>query len=179
MRARLLFVSFGLLVGACGAGAEPPVPPPPLPAPEELLRPNARPPAPKSVDLLIRELEQLRTQKAELEKHERELLTALRARLQEQANQLQKLGVAQPAPAPSEPDRVGRIIIEGNAKTSDRKILAQVDLRPGQILRYPALEEARAKLEKAGFRGATVEALPNEFDSSFKDIRVRIIEKGR
>lgn len=174
MRARILFVSIGLVVACAVARAEPPVPPP-----AELLRPNAKPPVPKSVDLLILELEQLRAQKAELEKQEREVLAALRGRLQEQANQLQKLGIVSPAPAAPEPDRVGRIIIEGNVKTPDRKILVHVDLRPGQILRYPAIEEARAKLEKAGFKGATVEVLPAELDGNFKDIRVRVSETTR
>ena len=51
-----------------------------------------------------------------------------------------------------EPDRVGRIIIEGNTKTPDQKILDKLDLLPGQMLTLPALEEARANLEKAGFR---------------------------
>jgi len=38
------------------------------------------------------------------------------------------------------------------------------------------LEAARVKLVKAGFRDATVEVVPNELDSTFKDIRVRVTE---
>ncbi len=49
-------------------------------------------------------------------------------------------------------------------------------MRPGQVLQYPALEAARAKLEKAGFKSVTVEVLPNELDTTFKDIRVKVTE---
>jgi ABC-type transport system involved in cytochrome c biogenesis ATPase subunit len=92
---------------------------------------------------------------------------------------LKKLGLA-PAPVKEqEPDRVGRIIIEVNTKTSEKKILEKLSFRPGQVLQYPALEEARAKLQKAGFRDVTVEVVPNELDSVFKDIRVRVIDSDR
>jgi hypothetical protein len=79
---------------------------------------------------------------------------------------------------PAEPDRVGRIFIEGNTKTPDGKILGKLDLRPGQILQYPKLEDAYMKLRKAGFQDVMIEVLPNELDSVFKDIRVRVTEKG-
>jgi outer membrane protein assembly complex protein YaeT len=79
-----------------------------------------------------------------------------------------------------EPDRVGRIILEGNEITRDRVILNQLDLRPGQILQYPKLEDARMRLARLGiFDGEeppTVEVLPNELDQAFKDIRVRVRE---
>ena len=42
------------------------------------------------------------------------------------------------------------------------------------MLAYPVLEAARAKLVKAGFADATVEVVPGDLDSAFKDIRVRI-----
>ena len=79
-----------------------------------------------------------------------------------------------------EPDRVGRIIIEGNDITRDRVILNQLDLRPGQLLQYPKLEEARMRLSRLGIfdpeEAPTVEVLPNELDDTFKDIRVRVRE---
>ncbi len=79
-----------------------------------------------------------------------------------------------------EKDRVGRIIIEGNDITRDRVILNQLDLRPGQILQYPKLEEARMRLSRLGIfdpeEAPTVEVLPNELDDTFKDIRVRVRE---
>jgi outer membrane protein assembly complex protein YaeT len=79
-----------------------------------------------------------------------------------------------------EPDRVGRIIIEGNEITRDRVILNQLDLRPGQILQYPKLEDARMRLSRLGIfdpeDAPTVEVLPNELDNTFKDIRVRVRE---
>jgi outer membrane protein assembly complex protein YaeT len=79
-----------------------------------------------------------------------------------------------------EPDRVGRIIIEGNTITDQRVILNQLNLYPGQILQYPQIEQARANLIRLGLFDPddppTVEVLPNEFDSSYKDIRVRVKE---
>ncbi|MBN9122302.1 MAG: outer membrane protein assembly factor BamA [Planctomycetes bacterium] len=79
-----------------------------------------------------------------------------------------------------EPDRVGRIIIEGNDITRDRVILNQLDLRPGQILQYPKLEDARMRLNRLGIfdpeEPPSVEVLPNELDQTFKDIRVRVKE---
>jgi len=78
------------------------------------------------------------------------------------------------------PDRVGRIIIEGNEVTRDRVILNQLDLRPGQVLQYPKIQEAQLRLARLGIFDMddppTVEVLPNEFDSAFKDIRVRVKE---
>jgi outer membrane protein assembly complex protein YaeT len=78
------------------------------------------------------------------------------------------------------PDRVGRIIIEGNNITQDRVILNQLDLRPGQILQYPKLEDARMRLNRLGIfdpeNAPTVEVLPNELDEQFKDVRVRVQE---
>ncbi len=79
-----------------------------------------------------------------------------------------------------EPDRVGRILIEGNDITRDRVILNQLDLRPGQILQYPKLEDARMRLNRLGIFDPEdppqVEVLPNELDQTFKDIRVRVRE---
>lgn len=126
---------------------------------------------------MLTELESIRAQKAELDRKEKELKAAIAKKLEEQGERLKKLGLAPPAAKGAEPDRVGRIIIEGNAKTPDRKILEKLELQPGQILQYPKLEEARSKLQKAGFRDVTVEVLPNELDSTFKDIRVRVTEK--
>lgn len=81
---------------------------------------------------------------------------------------------------PGVPDRVGRIIIEGNEITRDRVILNQLDLRPGQILQYPRIAEAQMRLARLGIFDPddppTVEVIPNEFDSAFKDIRVRVKE---
>jgi outer membrane protein assembly factor BamA len=79
-----------------------------------------------------------------------------------------------------EPDRVGRIIIEGNTVTDQRVILNEIGLRPGQILQYPLLEQARLNLVRRGIfdneNPPTVEVIPNEFDSVYKDIRIRVNE---
>lgn len=79
-----------------------------------------------------------------------------------------------------EPDRVGRVIIEGNEITRDRVILNELDLRPGQVLQYPKLEDARMRLARLGIfdpeEPPAVDVLPNELDTAFKDIRVRVKE---
>ncbi|MFO0851134.1 MAG: outer membrane protein assembly factor BamA [Gemmataceae bacterium] len=85
----------------------------------------------------------------------------------------------QEPPARSQ-DRVGQIIIEGNTVTAERVIRNQLGLYPGQILQYPKLEEAKMNLMRLGVFDAedppTIEVVPNEFDSEFKDIRVRVKE---
>ena len=78
------------------------------------------------------------------------------------------------------PDRVGIIRIEGNTVTQDRVILNQLDLRPGQILQYPKIEDAKMRLMRLGIfdpeEPPDVQVLPNELDQTFKDIRVRVRE---
>ena len=151
-------------------------PPAPPATPALTMQPPPPPLPPPSVEDMLNELERIQSQKAALEKKEQELKAALRKKLEEQSERLKKLGVAPQAAKEAEPDRVGRIIIEGNTKTPDQKILDKLEFRPGQILQYPALETARAKLEKAGFKSVTVEVVPNELDATFKDIRVRVEE---
>ena len=183
MNLRTLFVSAGLLAIVCGSVYSGPSSP--LPTPEDLgpTRPPATIPPPstplpvipkeKSVEELLDELERLQAQKAELEKKEQELKALVRKKLEKQAERLNKLGVApQPAKEP-EPDRVGRIVIQGFAAKDEKKVREALGIVPGQILQYPALKEAPRRLEKAGFSGATVEVIPNELDSHFKDIRVK------
>jgi hypothetical protein len=126
-------------------------------------------PPEKSVDELLSELERVQAQKAELEKKEQELKALVRKRLEKQTERLNKLL------PPANPDRVGQIIIEGNTTTPNQKILDMLGITPGDVLRYPALEEARAKLKKA-FQDSTVEVIPGDLDSVFKNIRVRVVE---
>jgi outer membrane protein insertion porin family len=79
-----------------------------------------------------------------------------------------------------QPDRVGRIIVEGNDVTKNRVIWNQLPFRPGQVLPYDRLDEARMRLARLGVFDAedppTVEVVPNELDSLFKDIRIRVKE---
>jgi outer membrane protein assembly complex protein YaeT len=86
----------------------------------------------------------------------------------------------QEPPARAAPDRVGQIIIEGNTVTAERVIRNQLGLFPGQVLQYPRIEEAKANLMRLGIFDPedppTIEVVPNEFDSEFKDIRVRVKE---
>lgn len=80
-----------------------------------------------------------------------------------------------------EPDRVGRIIIEGNVQTPDGDILVHIGFRPGRILQLPQLETARKRLAKLSLfdpdNPPTVDVLPNELDSNFKDILIRVTER--
>jgi hypothetical protein len=81
--------------------------------------------------------------------------------------------------------RVGRIIIEGNTQTPDRVIQEQLRLLPGQKFTARDLLAAQDRLRKCGFFpvnpwrgiGPTVQVLPNEIDSEFLDVRVRIDER--
>ena len=79
-----------------------------------------------------------------------------------------------------EPDRVGRIEIVGNTTTGQRVILNQLGLYPGQILQYPMLEQARNNLLRLNIFNTdnppTVEVIPQQFDSIYKDIRVTVQE---
>ena len=83
--------------------------------------------------------------------------------------------------AKKEPDRVGRIVIEGNTATPSDLILRQLEMFPGQILRYPQLGAASKSLARLGLFDSAdppaVEVVPNEFDNQFKDIRVRVKER--
>ncbi len=193
MNVRMLLLSAGLLVAAYAVATSQPQPPP-IPSPRLDFAPPATPPTPtappsvaiptpppaptpppeKTVDDLLGELERVQMQKVELEKKEQALKATLQKKLETQAERLKKLGVT--PKDERQPDRVGRIIIEGNTKTKEEKILEMVGLLPGQVLQYPALDAARAKLEKAGFRGVSVEVIPNDRDSTFKDIRVKVSE---
>lgn len=88
------------------------------------------------------------------------------------------VGAAAPG---KEPDRVGRIIVEGNTDTPDGVILRHLDLHPGQVLDYARLAAYRDRLRGAWLfdpaAPPAVEVLPNEFDGRFKDIRVRVTER--
>jgi outer membrane protein insertion porin family len=79
-----------------------------------------------------------------------------------------------------EPDRVGRVIIEGNTVTKDSVIQNQLGLYPGQILQYPLLEDARMRLARLNIfdqqTPPSVEVMPSEFDNQFKDILIRVQE---
>ena len=184
MSTRALVISAALLIVSGAAHSQPkPAPAPPPSQPPAVFIPAAPPvtvpvppPPPPSVEQLLDELERVQAQKAALEKKEQELKAAIRKKLEAQTERLKKLGVAPQPAKEAEPDRVGRIIIEGNTKTPDEKIHALLELRPGQILQYPKLDTARTRLEKAGFSGATVEVLPDEIGSTFKDVRVKVIE---
>jgi outer membrane protein assembly factor BamA len=81
--------------------------------------------------------------------------------------------------------RVGRIIIEGNTDTPDHVILEQVPMRPGARFRSADLNAARDGLRRCGYFpvnpwqgvGPTVQLSPNELDSEFVDVRIRVNER--
>ncbi|MGL6073725.1 MAG: outer membrane protein assembly factor BamA [Fimbriiglobus sp.] len=81
------------------------------------------------------------------------------------------------------PVKIGRIIIVGNTVTRQETILNELGLYPGQVLQYPQLEQARFNLMRRNIFDNVddpprVEAIPNEFDSEFQDIRVTVKETG-
>ncbi|OWK38329.1 hypothetical protein FRUB_07449 [Fimbriiglobus ruber] len=122
---------------------------------------------------MLDEFEALRAQKAELEKKEIELTKAIRTLMGKQVERISRLGIV-PAVSAA-PDRVGRIVITGNAGKDEKKILDAVKLTPGQSLAHPALEDARTRLTKAGYRKATVEVRPGE--TGYVDLEVKIGEE--
>ena len=149
--------------------------------------PRVAPAQEKSLDQLLDELEALRDKRAEIEKKEAELTKAILRKSEKQADRMNRLGVGSSsvgvpaAPVPSTvplsftkpqrvPDRIGRIVIVG-AK-DDKKILDLVKFVSGQVLEYPSLEAARARLEQAGYLSATVEVIPG--DGGFKDVVVTV-----
>jgi outer membrane protein assembly complex protein YaeT len=81
-----------------------------------------------------------------------------------------------------EPDRVGRVIPRGNVVTQDRVIYNQMGpyLRPGQILTYPEIQAAEARLARLGIfdpeNPPKITVVQNEFDSPFKDLIVDVGE---
>ncbi|MGL6095943.1 MAG: POTRA domain-containing protein [Fimbriiglobus sp.] len=85
-----------------------------------------------------------------------------------------------PPTATAEPERVGKIIIEGNTVTDRRVILNQLQLVPGQVLDRSKIEKAPVNLARLGIFDATepptVEVLPSDTDANFRDIRVRVKE---
>lgn len=88
------------------------------------------------------------------------------------------------APQKNAPDRVGRVMVEGNCDTPDWAILWWLDQQPGQVLDRARVAAARASLNTLGELGLfdtdqppTVEIQPNELDSSFRDIVISIRER--
>jgi hypothetical protein len=66
--------------------------------------PQAVVPRASTVDEIMAELEAVQTQKADLEKRERDLKAKLQVRLKELEDRLKKMGVVLPAPPPPQPD---------------------------------------------------------------------------
>jgi outer membrane protein insertion porin family len=82
------------------------------------------------------------------------------------------------------PARVGEIIIVGNDKTRQSRILSQIPLYPGDILSYPELRRAEANLARlnifevnpeTGVR-PTVSVIDEASDTAFKNILVQVQE---
>jgi outer membrane protein insertion porin family len=77
---------------------------------------------------------------------------------------------------------VGEVIIVGNTITQDRVIREQVDLWPGQVLRYPELRLAEKNLARLGIfkfdpgKGIRPTVQVIETPGHFKDILVKVEE---
>lgn len=70
------------------------------------------------------------------------------------------------------------MFISGNKKTSDRDILNQVNLFPGQVLTLPDIDIAERKVSKLkGVKSAAVRVIDREGDSTYKDIEITVEEK--
>lgn len=83
--------------------------------------PNRVVPASKSVDELIVQLEQIRKEKAELEKREQVTVSQLQSQLKNQTDRLAKLGIVPPLPIPQD-----------NPKSIEVPIpIPDIDVRPG------------------------------------------------
>jgi hypothetical protein len=87
---------------------------------------------------------------------------------------------------PSEnPRRIANIYIEGNTDTPAGVIRNHLDLRSGQRFDPAALAQAEMRLRASGLfksnpwrgTGAVVIAVPNDFDSEFVDVLVRVEER--
>ena len=80
--------------------------------------------------------------------------------------------------------RVGEVKIVGNPITRDSVIRREIPLYPGQVLEYPALEQATGNLERLGiFKNEpqngikpTIEVIDPQGDSPFKDLLVTVQE---
>ena len=80
-----------------------------------------------------------------------------------------------------EPQRIGRVRVEGNTITQQRVILNELGpLLPGQILQYPAIEQAKRNLERRQLFDQedppSITVVPSEFDDGFVDLLVRVKE---
>ena len=80
-----------------------------------------------------------------------------------------------------EPQRIGRINIVGNTVTNQRVILNQLGpLLPGQVLRYPAIDQAKANLNRLNLFDPedppNITVVPSEFDDGFVDLLVNVKE---
>ncbi len=83
-------------------------------------------------------------------------------------------------PADRGPDRVGTIEVKGNTITQERVIRNQLNIFSGQVLEYPKLKQAEANLARLGIFDPedppTIEVVQSTFDSSTKDIVVKVKE---
>ena len=90
--------------------------------------------------------------------------------------------------AHAQPDatrKVGRVIVVGNTETPDDTILGVVRFRPGDTYRPADLKDAINRLTATRWfvtgrrpeRGPTVESFPNELNTTYSDIIIRIEEQ--
>jgi outer membrane protein assembly complex protein YaeT len=81
------------------------------------------------------------------------------------------------------PAKVGHVFIIGNEVTQDRVIRRQLDLYPGQTLRYPELRAAEARLARLNIFDINPElgirptiSVLEDTDSEYKDVLVQVKE---
>jgi hypothetical protein len=128
MRSRIAFAALVAVVAAGVAYTQAPKTPPAVPTPQKTIptlpdvpqapfgpgqlppgghpAPNVLPVPQENIDQMLDRLEQLRTQKAEIEKKEQELVASIRKRIDKQTERLDRMGITPKPPeqiAPPQP----------------------------------------------------------------------------
>jgi outer membrane protein assembly complex protein YaeT len=76
--------------------------------------------------------------------------------------------------------RVGRILLEGNVKTSDRVLLDVLAVAPGDVYNPELVSQSQQNLFDLGiFTTATVEPENRELQESYKNLQVKVRERKR
>jgi hypothetical protein len=158
----------------------------PQPQPGELIPPTVTSvppivptaPAEKSIEQLLKELEGVQAQKADLLKREADLKAAVQKKLESIQKQVDKLG-AGGAPGANKadgPNLIRRVELMGFADRDEKEvnaIVAKAGLVPGGLLTKPMMDAVQGRLAMAGFPGVSFEVIrPEPAQPQVADIRL-------